>query len=82
MGKSKYMVLHFSDNWVFNPSIHYFETLTEAELHIKEFRGSARYHDHDTVYLAQLLKEGVTEILDETENGKTVCGFKNLFQKE
>lgn len=50
--------MHYSHNWVFNPSVTEFSSLEEAKQHIKNFKTLSRGHKSDTYEIVQVLEKG------------------------
>lgn len=73
--KKKFKVIHYSDNWVYGPSIQSFDTAAEAEKHIKDFKGN-NYHKEDSAEVVEVLGSYETKEIDRTEDTGPLFGLK------
>lgn len=72
----KYIVMHFSDNFMMDGlATYYFKTKEEALEYIHDFKSWSKAHSKDTLRLVKIEEEYEMTVKDQTLNGE-LYGFK------
>jgi hypothetical protein len=53
-----FLVLHYSNDYVFNPVMRQCETIEQAKKYIEDFRSASPYHKDDEYAIVQVMEQG------------------------
>jgi hypothetical protein len=60
----RFIVLHWSNNWVDGPSFRYCSDMAEAKKYVRDFQGREKYHSGDTYSIVEIIERGSAKEID------------------